>query len=84
MDEVFVFVNNKNKLNYAIEEKIFSITTLNNNYLLLGYLASTPRVYLMDKSYNLVSYAFPASFVNYQMAILKKDFQSADKVKNFI
>jgi coatomer subunit beta' len=73
-------VNNKSKLNYAIEDKVFSITTLNSNYLLLGYLASTNRIYLMDKSYNLISYSFPASFVNYQMAILKKNFQSADKV----
>ena len=80
MDDVFIYVNNKSKLNYAIEDKVFSITTLNSNYLLLGYLASTNRIYLMDKSYNLISYSFPASFVNYQMAILKKNFQSADKV----
>lgn len=80
MDEVFVYVNSKNKLNYAIEDKVFSITTLNNNYLLLGYLAGTNRIYLMDKSYNLISYSFPASFVNYQMAILKHDFQTAEKV----
>jgi len=80
LDEVFVYVNNKNKLNYAIEDKIFSITTLNNNYLLLGYLASSNKIYLMDKSYNLISYSFPASFVNYQMAILKKEFQKAEKV----
>jgi len=81
LDEVFIYVNNKNKLNYAIEDKIFSITTLNSNYLLLGYLASTNRLYLMDKSYNLISYSFPASFINYQMAVLKKDFLNADKVK---
>jgi len=47
----------------------------------LGYLASTNRLYLMDKSYNLISYSFPASFINYQMAVLKKDFLNADKVK---
>ncbi len=80
VDDVFIYTNTKNKLNYAIEEKIFSITTLNNNYLLLGYLSSNNRIYLMDKSYNVISYGFPASFINYQMAILKKDFTNAKKV----
>jgi len=37
----------------------------------------------MDKQYNLISYGFPASFVNYQMAILKKEFSNAEKVINF-
>ena len=80
-EEIFVYVNNKNKLNYAIEDKIFSITTLNTNYLLLGYLSATNRIYLMDKQYNLISYGFPASFINYQVAVLKKDFTNAKKVK---
>ena len=78
-------MNNKNKLNYAIEDKIFSITTLNGNYLLLGYLSSLNRIYLMDKSHNVISYSFPLSFINYQMKILKGDIEGAKKVnKSFI
>jgi coatomer subunit beta' len=80
IDEVFVFVNSKNKLNYAIEEKIFSITTLNANFSLLGYLQSANKIFLMNKQFNLISYTFPLSFVNYQMAILKKEFELAEKV----
>ena len=83
IDEVFIYVNNKNKLNYTIEDKNFSITSLNSNYMLLGYLTTTNRIYLMDKSYNIISYGFPLCFVNYQMAILKKDFPTAKKVKFF-
>lgn len=81
IDEVFIFLNNKNKINYAIEDKIFSITTLNNNYSLLGYLSSINRILLMNKSFQLISYNFPLSFINYQVAILKRDFQSAEKVE---
>lgn len=80
IDEIFVYVNNKNKLNYAIGDKIFSITTLNGNFMLLGYLSSLNRIYLMDKSNNVISYSFPLSFVNYQLKILKKDFSGAKKV----
>lgn len=80
VDEVFLFLNNKNKINYAIEDKIFPVTTLNSNYFLLGYLASSNKIYLMNKNFNLISYTFPLSFVNYQMAIMKKKFEQADKL----
>ena len=80
VDEVFIFINNKNKINYAIEDRIFSITTLNSNYALQGYLPASNKLYLMNKNFSLVSYTFPLSFVTYQMAILKKDFILADKI----
>ena len=76
-------MNTKNKINYAIEDKIFPITTLNNNYSLLGYLPSINKILLINKSFQLVSYNFPQSFINYQVAILKKDFETASKVNNF-
>jgi coatomer subunit beta' len=81
-DEVFIFLNSKNKINYAIEDKIFSITTLNNNFSLLGYLNSLNRLFLMNKQFQLITYSFPLSFISYQMAILKKDFEAANKVKS--
>lgn len=31
LEEVFIFVNAKNKLNYSIENQIFPIATLNKN-----------------------------------------------------
>ena len=80
IDEILIFLNTKNKINYAIEDKVFSITTLNNNYSLLGYLPSINKILLMNKSFQLISYNFPQSFINYQVAILKKDFETASKV----
>jgi coatomer subunit beta' len=84
IDEVFIFVNNKNKINYALEDRIFSITTLNSNYSLQGYLASLNKIFLMNKSFNLIAYTFPLSFVNYQTAILKRDFANAEKILSTI
>lgn len=80
LDEVFVFLNNKNKINYVIDDKVFSITTLNSNYYLLGYMQSINKIMLMNKQFQLISYTFPLSFVNYQMAILKGNFDQAEKV----
>lgn len=84
LDEVFVYINSKNKINYSIEDKTFSITTLNSNYALLGYLSSTNQIFLMNKAFQLIAYNFPLSFVTYQMAILKKEFQTAEKVRLYI
>lgn len=80
VDDVFLFLNSKNKINYAIEDKIFPVTTLSSNYFLLGYLASSNKIYLMNKNFNMITYTFPLSFVNYQMAIIKKKFEIAEKL----
>lgn len=80
IDDVFIYINSKNKINYCIDDQIFSITTLNNNFTLLGYLPSTNKIYLMNKSFELITYTFPLSFINYQMAIFKKDYQTAEKI----
>jgi uncharacterized protein YsxB (DUF464 family) len=80
IDDIFVYLNNKNKINYGIEEKIFNITTLDSNYYLLGYLQNVNKIYFMNKNFKLISYTFPLSFVNYQMAILRQQFDQARKV----
>lgn len=53
---------------------------MEGNYYLLGYYQPVNKIYLMDKAFRLISYTLPLSFVNYQMAILKKDYERADKV----
>ena len=80
IDEVFVYQNEKNKINYSMNEKIFSITTLSNKFYLLGYLQSKERSYLINKNFELISYALPLSFINYQIAIQEKDFEKAEKI----
>ena len=80
IEEVFVYQNEKNKINYSINEKIFPITTLSGKFYLLGYLQSTDRLYLINKHFELISYVFPFEFVNYQIAILNKEFDKAEKI----
>ena len=80
IDDIFVFENSKNKISYTINDKVFNITTLSNRFFLLGYLESTNKLYLMNKNFQLISYSFPYNFIKYQMAILEKDFSSAEKL----
>ena len=80
IDDIFVFENSKNKINYSINVKVFNITTLSNRYFLLGYLESTNKLYLMNKNFQLISYNFPYNFIKYQMAILEKNYEHAEKL----
>lgn len=47
---------------------------------LLGYLPSDNRVYLGDKDFNIVSFSLLLSVLEYQTAVMRKDFETADKV----
>ena len=80
VDDVFIFENSKNKISYTINDKIFNITTLSNRFFLLGYLESTNKIYLINKNFQLISYSFPYSFIKYQLAIVEKNFDEAEKI----
>ena len=47
---------------------------------LLGYIPRDNRLYLGDKELNIVSYSLQLSVLEYQTAIMRKDFDNADKV----
>jgi coatomer subunit beta' len=47
---------------------------------LLGYIAKDNRLYLGDKELNIVSYSLQQSVLEYQTAIMRKDFNTADQV----
>ena len=46
----------------------------------LGYIPKDNRVYLGDKELGVVSYSVQLSVLEYQTAIMRKDFDTADKV----
>ena len=48
---------------------------------LLGYIPRDNRLYLGDKELNIVSYSLQLSVLEYQTTIMRKDFDSADKVQ---
>ena len=47
---------------------------------MLGYIPKDNRVYLGDKELGVVSYSLQLSVLEYQTAIMRKDFDTADKV----
>ena len=47
---------------------------------LLGYIPKDNRLYLGDKELNIVSYSILLSVLEYQTAVMRRDFETADKV----
>lgn len=47
---------------------------------LLGYIPKDNRVYLADKDLNVTSYLLLLSVLEYQTAVMRRDFQTADPV----
>ena len=47
---------------------------------LLGYIPKDNRLYLGDKEPNIVSYSLLVSVLEYQTAVMRRDFSMADKV----
>jgi coatomer subunit beta' len=50
---------------------------------LLGYIPADNRLYLGDKELNVVSFSLLLSVLEYQTAVMRKDFDTADKVNNW-
>lgn len=47
---------------------------------LLGYIPKENRLYLGDKELNVVSYELLVSVLEYQTAVMRRDFTTADRV----
>ena len=47
---------------------------------LLGYIPADNRLYLGDKELNIVSYSLQLPVLEYQTAVMRKDFDTADQV----
>uniref|UniRef100_A0A914QEA6 Coatomer WD associated region domain-containing protein n=1 Tax=Panagrolaimus davidi TaxID=227884 RepID=A0A914QEA6_9BILA len=52
--------------------------------MILGYVHKDNRIYLCDKDHNIVSYKLLLSILEYQTAVMRKDFDLADKLLNKI
>ena len=59
---------------------LFFICYCSRMMYLLGYIPKDNRLYLGDKELNIISFSLQQSVLEYQTAIMRKDFDSADQV----
>ena len=78
--DCFVYTNSANRLNYYVGGEVMTLAHLDRRMYDLGYLAKEGRVYLMDKAGTVVSYALCLAVLEYQTAVVRRDFTAANRI----
>jgi len=84
--DCFIYCNNVGRLNYSVGGNIQTLVHLDTassgatKHRILGYLAKEDRVYLIDKSLNVVSYKIMLAVLQYQTAVMRGDFDAANEL----
>lgn len=78
--DCFIFTSDSDRLNYYVGGEIVTVAHLDKPMYLIGYKAKDNRVYLADKELNIISYSLLLPVLEYQTAVMRGDFQAADKI----
>nr|CAG4643737.1 EOG090X01FO [Lepidurus arcticus] len=78
--DCFIYTNSVNRLNYYVGGEIVTIAHLDRTMYLLGYIPKDNCLYLGDKELNVVSYSLLTSVLEYQTAVMRRDFDTADRI----
>ncbi|KAG7479779.1 coatomer subunit beta [Solea senegalensis] len=78
--DCFIYTNSVKRLNYYVGGEIVTVAHLDRVMYLLGYIPSDNRLYLGDKNLNIASYCLLLSVLEYQTAVMRRDFSHASKV----
>ncbi|CAF4435967.1 unnamed protein product, partial [Rotaria sp. Silwood2] len=78
--DCFMYTNSLNRINYYVGGEIVTISHLDRVMYLLGYVSNENRLYLGDKEMSIVSFELSLAVLEYQTAVMRKDFETADQV----
>ena len=84
--DCFIYVNNVGRLNYSVGGQIETLVHLETasggtaQHTVLGYLAKEDRVFLIDKTLNVISYKVMLAVLQYQTAVMRGDFDAANEL----
>jgi coatomer subunit beta' len=78
--ECFLYTNASGRLNYYVGGEVMTLCHLEQPMYLLGYTPKEDRVFLIDRMFNVCSYRLLLSVLNYQTAVVRNDFDSANLI----
>lgn len=78
--DCFIYTNSENRLNYHVGGEIVTISHLDRTQYILGYIAKDSKLYLGDKDLNVTSFALKTAVLEYQTAVMRQDFETADQI----
>ena len=77
--DCFLFTNASGRLNYYVGGETFTLAHLDHPMYLLGFVPREDRVFMIDKTYNVYSFKLALAVLNYQTAVVRKDFDAANE-----
>ncbi|CAI5736195.1 unnamed protein product [Hyaloperonospora brassicae] len=78
--DCFLYTNAGGRLNYYVGGEVMTLAHLEQKMYILGYLPRENLVFLMDKMKNVVSYTVSLVMLEYQTAVVRRDFESANAI----
>jgi len=78
--DCFLYVSGINRLNYYVGGEIVIVAHLDGPLHLLGYISNYDKVYLVDKEMRLRTFKLESGILEYQSAIARKDFNTANSL----
>ena len=77
--DCFIYCTTSNRLNYLVGGQVNTVSHFDKAMHLLGYLPKESKAFLCDKDMNVYVYTLSLSVLEYQTAILRSDFASAEQ-----
>ncbi len=81
--EFLVYINAEAKLNYLVGSKSFPITKLSRKMMILGYIGTLNRLYLIDKSLEITSYQLLEAVIRFQTQVINRNITTAKQVNYY-
>ena len=78
--DCLLYTNTAGRLNYTIGAEVITLQHLDRPLYIVGYIKKDNRIYLIDRDSTLVSYQLLLSVLEYQTAVVRRDFEAAAKV----
>eukprot|EP00741_Cyanophora_paradoxa_P015643 tig00020903_g15100.t1 len=78
--DCFLYTTSSQRINYCVGGEVTTLFHLDRRMYLLGYLPATNRLYLIDKDFNVISHQLLQSVLEYKTAVVRRDFEAADKI----
>jgi len=77
LGECLVYTNTAGRLNYTIGAEVITVQHLDRPLYIVGYLPKENRLYMIDRQCSIVSYQLLLSVIEYQTAVVRRDFNAA-------
>lgn len=76
--DCFLYATNNGRLNYYVGGQVMTLAHFDSKLYFLGYLAKENNAYLMDKNKHVFSYTVSLLMLEYQTAVVRNDFDTAN------